>query len=181
MAEDGFSTVTTPEERVAALTLEQRAALTGGDGMWHGRGLPEAGIGRLKVSDGPVGVRGERMTDTSSTSFPCGSALGATWDRELLGRVGRALGTEALGKGVHVLLGPTVNLHRHPLAGRNFECYSEDPVLTAELAVAYIDGVQGTGVGACIKHFVANEQETERMKISAEVSERVLRELQLTP
>lgn len=166
---------------VAALTPAQRAVLTGGDGMWHAAGVPEAGIGRLKVSDGPVGVRGERTTGTTSTSFPCGSALGATFDRELLRRVGVALGEEATAKGAHILLGPTVNLHRHPLAGRNFECYSEDPVLTAELAVAYIEGVQSTGVGACIKHFVANEQETERRSVSAEVDERTLRELQLVP
>ncbi|MCU1455652.1 MAG: bglS-2, partial [Acidimicrobiales bacterium] len=167
--------------QLADLTLEERAALTGGDDMWHATGVPDAGIGRLKVSDGPVGVRGERTSGTSSTSFPCATALASSWDRDLLARVGRALGEEARAKGVHLLLGPTVNLHRHPLAGRNFECYSEDPLLTAELAVAYVLGVQGTGVGACIKHFAANEQETERMTVSAEVDERTLREMQLVP
>ena len=163
------------------LTPEQRAALTGADDMWHATGVPEAGVGRLKMSDGPTGARGAHTAGTRSQSFPCGTALAATWDRDLLGRVGATLAAEAIDKGAHILLGPTVNLHRHPLAGRNFECYSEDPVLTTEMAVAYIDGVQAAGIGACIKHFVANEQETERMTISAEVDERTLREMQLAP
>src|SRR6478752_5872653 len=147
------------------LSPEQRAALTGADDLWHATGVPEAGVGRLKLSDGPTGARGSQTTGTRSLSFPVGTTLAA----------------EAADKGAHILLGPTVNLHRHPLAGRNFECYSEDPVLTTELAVAYIDGVQAAGIGACIKHFVANEQETERMTISAEVDERTLREMQLAP
>jgi len=163
------------------LTLAQRAALTGGADMWHGVAFPEVGVGRLKVTDGPAGARGERMTGTTSMSFPCATALAATWNVELVERVGEALGQEARSKGAHVLLAPTVNLHRTPLAGRNFECFSEDPVLTAEMAVAYIEGVQRTGVGACIKHFVANEQETERMTVSVEVDERTLRELSLVP
>jgi len=163
------------------LSPEQRAALTGADDLWYATGVPEAGVGRLKMSDGPTGARGSQTTGTRSLSFPCGTALAATWDRDLLGRVGATLAAEAADKGAHILLGPTVNLHRHPLAGRNFECYSEDPVLTADLAVAYIDALQAAGIGACIKHFVANEQETERMTISAEVDERTLREMQLAP
>ena len=129
------------------LTPAQRAELTGGADMWHAVAFPEAGVGRLKVSDGPAGARGERMTGTTSMSFPCATALAATWDRDLVRRVGVALGEETRTKSAHILLAPTVNLHRTPLAGRNFECFSEDPVLTAEMAVAYIEGVQSTGVG----------------------------------
>jgi beta-glucosidase len=112
---------------------------------------------------------------------PCGSALGATWDPELVRDVAVILGRETAAKRAHVLLAPTVNLHRNPLAGRNFECYSEDPHLTAELAVAYVEGLQSTGVASCIKHFVANDSEFDRHRISSEVSDRALRELYLVP
>ena len=114
-------------------------------------------------------------------SFPCGAALGATWDVELVARVGAALAEETRAKGAHVLLGPTVNLQRTPLGGRHFECFSEDPVLTAELAVAYVEGLQGAGVAACVKHLVANDQEHDRFEISSEPDERTLREVSLLP
>ena len=114
-------------------------------------------------------------------SFPCGAALGATWDVELVARVGAALAEEARAKGAHVLLGPTVNLQRTPLGGRHFECFSEDPVLTAELAVAYVEGLQGAGVAACVKHLVANDQEHDRFEVSSEPDERTLREVSLLP
>jgi beta-glucosidase len=126
-------------------------------------------------------VRGTSWTGPHSASFPCGTALGATFDPAIVEEVGQALAREARSKGAHVLLAPTVNLHRTPIGGRNFECMSEDPLLTAQLAVAYITGLQGEGVAACIKHFVANDTEFERMTISSEVDERTLRELYLVP
>ena len=133
------------------------------------------------MSDGPAGVRGTSWSGPPSASFPCGAALGATWDPDLVAEVGRALGREAHAKSAHVVLAPTVNLHRTPIGGRNFECYSEDPVLTAEIAVAYIRGLQDERVAACIKHLVGNDTEFERMTISSEIDERTLRELYLVP
>ena len=116
-----------------------------------------------------------------AASFPVGIALGATWDTALVEEIGRALADEAHSKGARVLLAPTVNLHRSPLNGRNFECYAEDPFLTARIACAYIVGLQSEGVAATIKHFVGNESEFERMTISSEIAERPLRELYLAP
>ena len=134
------------------------------------------------MSDGPSGVRGQRFAGgPPSVSFPCGAALGATWDVELVARVGSALAEEARAKGAHVVLGPTVNLQRTPLGGRHFECFSEDPMLSAELAVAYVEGLQGEGVAACVKHLVANDQEHDRFEVSSEPDERTLREVSLLP
>ena len=113
--------------------------------------------------------------------LPCGTALASTWNRDLIGRVGRLLGDEARAKDASVLLAPTVNIHRHPLGGRNFECYSEDPYLTAEIAVAFIEGVQSRGVGCAVKHFACNDQETDRMEIDVVVDERTRREIYLPP
>jgi len=163
------------------LTLDEKASLTAGADMWHGHAVPRLDIPAMKVSDGPAGVRGERWVGTTSACTPCGTALGATWNPELLREVGEVLGDEAISKGVDIVLAPTVNLHRNPLAGRNFECFSEDPHLSAVAATAVIDGIQGRGVGACVKHLVANDSEYERHSISSEVSERVLRELYLVP
>jgi beta-glucosidase len=169
------------DELVASLTLEEKASLTAGTDLWHTPGVERLGIPPVKVTDGPNGARGARFGGVSSLYFPCATALGATWDPDLVRAVGECIAGEVRDKRAHVLLAPTVNLHRYPLAGRNFECYSEDPYLTARLAVAFIDGVQSQGVGACVKHFVANDQEFERMTISSEVEERVLRELYLLP
>ena len=127
---------------VAELTLEEKASLTAGVDMWHGHAVERLGIPALKVSDGPVGVRGDRSVGTTSACTPCGTALGATWDPALVEEVGRVLGEECRSKSVDILLAPTVNLHRHPYAGRNFECFSEDPHLTARLAVAAIRSTQ---------------------------------------
>ena len=139
--------MTTPEDRVEALvallTLDEKASLTGGDDVWHLPAVERLGIGRLKVSDGPSGVRGERIGTRRSLSFPCGMAAGATWDVSLLERYGAVLAEEATAKGVHVLLGPTVCIPRTPLAGRTFESFAEDPLLSARLAVAYISGRPG--------------------------------------
>ena len=136
----------------------------------------------LRVTDGPSGARGQRFVGgPPSVSFPCGAALGATWDVELVERVGAALAAETRAKGAQVLLGPTINLQRTPLGGRHFECFSEDPYLTARVAGAYVRGLQGGGVAACVKHLVANDQEHDRFEISAELDERTLREVSLLP
>jgi beta-glucosidase len=164
------------------LTLDEKAALAAGTDLWHTLGIERAGVPVVKMTDGPVGARGaEYAGGPPSTCFPCGTALAATWDRDLVRRVGAALGEEARAKGAHVLLAPTVNIHRTPLAGRSFECFSEDPYLTARLAVAYIEGVQSTGVAACVKHFVCNDSELDRFTVSSEVDERTLREIYLPP
>ena len=163
------------------LTLEEQAALTAGKDFWHTVPIERAGIPSLRMTDGPSGARGERWSVYTSASLPSGSALAATWNRELVRRVGRVLGDEARAKGAGLLLAPTVNLHRHPITGRHFECFSEDPLLTTELALAYIGGVQERGVGAVIKHFVCNDQEHERQTISVDIEERALRELYLPP
>lgn len=167
------------------LTGDERFALTAGTTMWHSAGVERFGIPPIKVSDGPAGIRGAYWSGTTSACVPCGSALGASWDPEVTRAVGAVLADEARAKGVDIILAPTVNLHRSPLAGRNFECFSEDPHLTGELAVGYVEGIQDAPglapVRSCIKHFVANDQETRRMSISAVVDERPLRELYLYP
>ena len=169
------------EKLVAELTLDEKAALAAGVDLWHGPGVDRLGVPALKVTDGPSGARGEQWSGRPSANFPCGTALGATWNTELVHEVGKRLGVETRRKQAHALLAPTVNIHRHPLAGRNFECYSEDPFLSARMAVAYITGVQSQGVGCTVKHFVANDSEFERMTISSEVDERTLREISLVP
>ncbi len=171
------------EEILALMTLEEKITLLAGADQWHSHAIKRLNIPALKVSDGPNGVRGEGRdtNEITSASFPVGTAMGATWNPELIEQVGKALAQETKAKGAHVLLGPTVNIHRAPLAGRNFECFSEDPYLTARMAVAYIKGLQKEGVGACVKHFACNDQEYERFSISAEVTERALREIYLPP
>jgi beta-glucosidase len=155
--------------------------LVAGADAWHTSAIPRLGIPAIKVTDGPNGARGATFVGTTSACFPCGTALGATWDPELVQEVGAAIGEEARTKQARVLLAPTVNIHRHPLAGRNFECYSEDPFLSSRLAVAFVRGVQSQSVAATVKHFVCNDSEFERMTISSEVGERALREIYLPP
>ncbi|MEE4302074.1 MAG: glycoside hydrolase family 3 protein [Pseudomonadales bacterium] len=169
------------EGLVAELSLDEKAAMAAGSGLWFSTPVERLGIPAFKMSDGPNGVRGEARGGVTSTCFPVGVALGASWDVELIGEIGAALAEEARVKGVDVLLGPTVNLQRTPLAGRNFECYSEDPHLTAELAIAYTRGVQGRDVAVCLKHFVCNDSEFERQSISSVVDARTLREVYLRP
>ena len=164
---------------MAALTLEQKVSLLGGHDTWHTATLP--GVPAIRCSDGPAGVRGTKWNGPASASFPCATALGASFDPALVEAVGAAIGREARSKSAHVLLAPTVNLHRTPIGGRNFECMSEDPLLTARIAGAYIRGVQSEGVACCIKHFVANDTEYERHSISSEVDPVTLREAYLLP
>jgi beta-glucosidase-like glycosyl hydrolase len=166
-------------ELLAELTLEEKAVLTGGRDVWHLPAVPRLGIGALKMSDGPSGVRGAYHGIRRSMAFPCGMAVGATWDLDLVHRYGQALAGESKAKGAHVLLGPTINIVRTPLAGRTFECFSEDPHLTSRLAVAYIRGVQGEGVACCVKHYACNDQEQDRFTVSADVDTRTLREVHL--
>ncbi len=167
-----------------SLTLEQKVALLAGHDNWHTESVP--GVPVMRCSDGPAGVRGTSWTGPASASFPCGTALGATFDPALVHQVAEALAVEARSKGAHMVLAPTVNLHRTPIGGRNFECFSEDPLLTTQLAVAYVRGLQKPGVdgrrvSCCIKHFVANDTEFERHTISSDVDEATLRELYLAP
>lgn len=170
------------EQLVGQLSLEEKVSLVAGTDFWHTPAIPRLGIPALKVTDGPNGARGEEWTGgPSSACFPCGTALAATWDADLVREVGVALGDETRSKGAHVLLAPTVNIHRTPLAGRTFECYAEDPHLAARIAVAFIGGVQSRGVGTAVKHFVCNDSEFERMTISSDVGERALREIYLPP
>ncbi|MER5391975.1 glycoside hydrolase family 3 C-terminal domain-containing protein [Saccharopolyspora sp. NPDC002686] len=180
------STVVSYDAAVAAalarLDLDAKARLLAGQSMWSLPALPEIGLAPLVMSDGPIGVRGVRWTaDDPSIALPSPTALAATWDPELARRAGHLLAQEARRKGVHVLLAPTVNLHRSPLGGRHFECYSEDPHLTGEIGTGYVRGVQEGGVGTTVKHFVANDAETERFTVNNIVGERALRELYLAP
>ncbi len=173
---------------VPRLTLEEKVSLVIGRDMWTTQPVERLGIPSIWLSDGPTGVRKARESSAiglgdslPATCFPTASLLGATWDVDLAREVGSAIGQEARGQGVHILLGPGVNLKRSPLAGRNFEYISEDPVLSGKLASAFISGVQAEGVGTSIKHFVANEQETQRMILDSVVDERTLREVYLRP
>ncbi|MDP9393998.1 MAG: glycoside hydrolase family 3 C-terminal domain-containing protein [Actinomycetota bacterium] len=169
-------------ERLAALTLEQKVRVLTGADFWSLYPEPAAGLRRLVVSDGPAGVRGELWDERSpSANVPSPTALAATWDEERNERLGRLLAGEARRKGVDVLLAPTVNLHRTPYGGRHFECFSEDPLLTARIGAAYVRGLQSEGVGATVKHYVANDTETERFSYDARIDERTLRELYLMP
>ncbi|MFE1881489.1 beta-glucosidase family protein [Streptomyces diastatochromogenes] len=170
------------EAALGRLELDAKARLLAGQDMWTLPALPEVGLKSLVMSDGPIGVRGVRWTaDDPSVALPSPTALAATWDPALARRAGVLLAQEARRKGVHVLLAPTVNLHRSPLGGRHFEAYSEDPYLTGEIGSGYVTGVQSGGVGTTVKHFVANDAETDRFTVNNLVSERALRELYLAP
>jgi beta-glucosidase len=170
------------KQLIGEMTLDEKIAMLAGANLWSTVSIPRLNIPPFKVTDGPNGGRGAQGgMGPSSVCTPVGIALGATWNTELVQQIGEVLGDEVKLKGAQVLLAPTVNIHRSPIAGRNFECYSEDPYLSGEMAIAYITGIQNKGVGACIKHFVCNDQEFERMSISSEVEERPLREIYLEP
>jgi beta-glucosidase len=164
------------------LDLAAKVAILSGQDMWTLPALPQIGLASVVMSDGPVGVRGTTWGAADpSIALPSPTALAATWDAGLARRAGQLLGQEARRKGVHVLLAPTVNLHRSPLGGRHFEAYSEDPLLTARIGMAYVAGVQDQGVATTVKHFVGNDSETDRFTVSVEAAERTLRELYLAP
>ena len=170
------------DDLLKQMTIEEKISMLAGADLWHSVPVPRLGVPQFKVTDGPNGARGAWGSMSSpSVATPVGIALGATWNPELVEKVGNVLADELEAKGAHILLAPTVNIHRTPIAGRNFECFSEDPFLSGMLAAAYIKGIQDRGKGACIKHFVANDQEFERFSISSEVDERTLREIYLEP
>lgn len=171
------------------LTAEEKAGLCIGADFWHVRGVPRLGLKGIMVADGPHGLRKQvanhdsaRPSDSvPAVCFPTASAVACTFDEELAYAMGRAMGEECRREGVSVLLGPGVNLKRSPLGGRNFEYFSEDPYLAGKLAAAMIRGIQSTGVGASLKHFAVNSQETERLTVDEVVDERALREVYLRP
>ncbi|MCF6474656.1 glycosyl hydrolase [Nonomuraea sp. MG754425] len=170
------------DELIARLDLPAKIRLLTGAGMWSLPPLPEIGLDRLVMSDGPIGVRGEQWSAADpSIALPSPTALAATWDVELVRRAGLLLAQEARRKGVHVLLAPTLNLHRSPLGGRHFECLSEDPYMTGEIGAAYVEGVQEGGVATTPKHFVANDFETDRFTVDVVAGDQALRELYLAP
>ncbi|MFJ6049286.1 beta-glucosidase [Streptomyces sp. NPDC092307] len=170
------------EAALGKLDLDTKARLLAGRDMWALPAVPAVGLESLVFSDGPIGVRGVRWTaDDPSVALPSPTALAAAWDPELARRAGRLLAQEARRKGVHVLLAPTVNLHRSPLGGRHFECYSEDPYLTGAVGAGYVNGVQDGGVGTTVKHFVGNDAETDRFTVDSVIAPRPLRELYLAP
>ena len=167
-------------EALAALTLEEKVQLLTGRDFWTTWPIEKIGLRRILVSDGPSGVRGEVWDERDpSLNLPSATALASSWDPDIARRYGAAAAVEARRKNVDVVLGPTINLHRSPLGGRHFEAFSEDPVLTADLAAAYVNGVQDNGVGATPKHYIANDSETDRFTIDVRVSDRALRELYL--
>ncbi len=168
------------------MSLEEKASLCSGEGFWHTKPVERLDIQKIMMSDGPHGLRKvneERdcVTDESieSVCFPTASALACSFDRDLIEKLGKALGDECQAEGVAVILGPGANIKRSPLCGRNFEYFSEDPYLSTEMASSYIKGVQSRGVGTSLKHFALNNQEYRRMSVSAEVDERTLREIYL--
>ncbi|MER5850494.1 glycoside hydrolase family 3 C-terminal domain-containing protein [Streptomyces sp. NPDC002012] len=169
------------------LTLGQKAALTSGGDFWRTQAIPEAGIAPVMLADGPHGLRkqpegGDALgigTSVPATCFPPLVGLGSSWNPSLVERVGAAIAREAIAHGVSVVLGPGVNIKRSPLGGRNFEYVSEDPLLAGCIGAAWVNGVQSLGVGTSLKHFAVNSQETDRLRVSAEVDERTLREIYL--
>ncbi len=170
------------QERLGSLTLEQKVRLLTGADFWSLYPEPAAGLRRVVMSDGPAGVRGERWDEREpSANVPSPTLLAATWDEARIERLGRLLAAEARRKGVDVVLAPMINLHRTPYGGRHFESFSEDPLLTGRIGAAYVRGLQAEGVAATVKHFVANDSETERFTLEARVGERALRELYLEP
>ncbi len=174
---------------IAELTLEEKASLCAGLDSWHTVPIDRLGIPSIMMADGPHGLRkeiensGEDLLNKVSypaTCFPTAAALACSWDRELMYKLGSALARECLAGGVSILLGPGVNIKRSPLCGRNFEYYSEDPLLSGELAAGFIKGLQDKGVGVSLKHFAVNNQETARMTIDVLLNKRALREIYLT-
>lgn len=173
----------TIDELISALTLEEQVSLLSGEDFWSLPAIERLGIATLRVSDGPNGARGGGglLGGVKAAAFPVGISLGATWNVDLLREVGVALAAETKSKGAHMLLAPTVNIQRSVTNGRNFECYSEDPVLSGELGAAYIEGLQSQGISATVKHFAGNESEIERTTMSSVIDERSLREVYLIP
>ena len=172
---------------VARMSVDEKAALCSGLSFWHLEANERLGVPSVMVTDGPHGLRKQATAgdhvglnaSVPATCFPTASALASSWDRDLLREIGVALGEQCVAENVTVLLGPGMNIKRHPLCGRNFEYFSEDPLVTGAMAAALVDGIQSQGVGASVKHFAANNQEAGRMFVDAIVDERTLREIYL--
>lgn len=169
------------ERLLAELTLEEKVSMLSGADMWRSQPVERLGIPEMKMTDGPNGARGDAISGKSAVCTPVGIAMASTWNTDLLEEVGTMLGEEARSKAAEVLLGPTINIHRTPLGGRNFECYSEDPALTSKMAIAFTKGVQSQNIAVCLKHFICNDSEVERHTMSSDVDERSLREIYLAP
>jgi len=174
-----------PETIIKTMTLEQKASFCTGASKWITVPFKALGITNLNMADGPHGLRhiadetADMQQSEPATAFPTASLTAASWNRELIARMGQALGEECIAQGVDVILGPGVNMKRTPICGRNFEYFSEDPYLAGEMGTAFIQGVQSQGVGTSLKHFAVNNQETQRLVVNAKLSERVLREIYL--
>ncbi len=182
-----MTTVLDVDRLLTELTLAEKASLTSGSSFWYTAPVERLGIPRIMVSDGPHGLRAQPAEadhvglsgSLPATCFPTASAIASAWNPELLHRIGEALAQEARAANLSVILGPGINMKRSPLCGRNFEYFSEDPFLTGELAVGIVDGIQSRGVGTSVKHYAANNQETDRLRVDARVDERTLREIYL--
>ena len=177
----------TEAPRARDLSVEEQASLTSGADAWHLQGIESKGIGGYMITDGPHGLR-KTAGDTGAidlnhtvptTCFPSAAGLSSSWNPELIRNVGEAMAEECIQEKVAVILGPGVNIKRNPLGGRCFEYWSEDPYLAGHEAVGIVEGVQSKGVGTSLKHFAVNNQETDRLRISANVSARALREIYL--
>ncbi|MCW5950684.1 MAG: glycoside hydrolase family 3 C-terminal domain-containing protein [Propionibacteriaceae bacterium] len=174
-------------QTIDALTLEEKASLVVGSSFWTTASVDRLGVPSLLLTDGPHGLRKQATeadqlgigTSAPATCFPTAATLGSTWDPDLVRRVGAAIGAEAVAEGIAVVLGPGINIKRSPLCGRNFEYLSEDPHVSGELGAALTQGIQSRGVGASVKHYAANNQEADRLRVSADVDERTLREIYL--
>ena len=177
----------TMTEPTIDLALDDKLALLSGETFWDTHPVPDAGIRSLSLADGPYGLRHQSghhdnlaiFASDPATCFPPGVAIGASWDSRLAARLGTAIGREAVAQGVDIVLGPGVNIKRSPLCGRNFEYYSEDPLISGVLGAAFAAALQSEGPSVSVKHFAANNQETNRQTISSEVDERTLREIYL--
>ena len=173
---------------IAQMTLEEKASLCSGSDFWHTKPIERLGIPAVMMTDGPHGLRKQAgntdhlgLNDSvPATCYPSAAGLGSTWNRDLIRRMGEKLGAETRANEVAVILGPGINMKRSPLCGRNFEYFSEDPMLASELASALVEGIQSQGVGTSLKHFAVNNQENDRMRVDAEVDERTLRETYLS-
>ncbi len=176
-AQDAKSLSDRVEKILAAMTLDEKIDYIGGYNSFYIRPIERLGLPEIKMSDGPVGVRNYGP----AAAFPAGIAMAASWDTNLVNKIGQALGKEARARGVHILLAPGVNIYRAPMCGRNFEYFGEDPYLSSQMTVSYIRGVQAQKVVATVKHYTANNQEYNRHEISSDVDERTLREIYLQP
>lgn len=172
-----YMTETEIDQLINRLTADEKAQMVCGSGSMNTKGVERLGIPEMTMADGPCGIRGEKADDF--TTFPCITGVASSWDREIGRKMGQALGRECKTHGIDMLLAPGINMKRHILCGRNFEYFSEDPVLAGEMAAGYVNGLQETGTAACLKHFAVNNQEKYRAEISAELDERTLREIYL--